>query len=232
MNLYFLVEGSRTEIAIYTEWLSHLHPGLTKIADPFLLNRNETLDNTYYLFSGGGYPSLLDNHLVNAVNDINKIGKIDYFVICLDSENRTVEQTHNKIHNFMAENGVALATVTLEIIVHNCCIETWLLGNRRMFSRNTTHLGLLECIDTYNVKDNDPELMGSHKEGCNRAQYHLYYLKQLFDAKNENLRYSKSNPQEVCKRYYLDELISRYQETGHIDSFGQFLSFCNSLRLT
>jgi hypothetical protein len=227
MNIYFLVEGSRTEVAIYPQWLNHLKPELKRIDNPFLLNSNSSLDKTFYMFSGGGYPSLLDNHLVNAVNDINNIPKIDYFVICLDSEERTVEETKRSILEYMNNNHIVLTSAKLFIIVQNCCIETWLLGNRKVFSRYATNPELLKCIEYYNTKDDDPELMTSISSDYNRAQFHAYYLKLMLREKH--IKYTKKKPDEVCKKHYLDELISRNSQTNHIVSFGDFIGFCNSL---
>lgn len=227
MNVYFLVEGSRTEMVIYPEWLAHLTPKLNRINDPFLLNKESQLENTYYIFSGSGYPSLLDNHLVNAVKDVNKIPRIDYFVICLDSDNKTIQQTKDKVLNFMKEHNVVLNNAQLIILVQNCCIETWLLGNRKVFLRTPTTPEYIACVSAYNVKDNDPELMESNLPHYNRAQYHEYYLKQMFRART--ITYSKKNPGEACKKHYLDELIARNAETKHINSFGEFIRFCSTL---
>jgi hypothetical protein len=226
MNIYFLVEGSRTEVTIYPQWLNHLRPELKRIDNPFVLNSDLSLDKTFYIFSGGGYPSLL-NHLLNAVNDINRIPRIDHFVICLDSEDRTVEETRGTILEYMKSNDIALTSAKLSIIVQNCCIETWLLGNRKVFSRHATNPELLKCIEFYNTKDHDPELMTSISADYNRAQFHAYYLKQMLLEKK--ITYTKKKPDEACKRYYLDELISRNNQTNHIASFGDFISFCSSL---
>lgn len=228
MNLYFLVEGKRTEMILYPKWMQHLKPAFKKIDNPFALNNDKSLNNTYYLFSGQGYPSILDNHLRNAIDDVNKIPEINYLIICVDTEERTVEETKNEIFNFMMEKKLALKTAKLIVITQKCCIETWLLGNRRIFPRNSSDPEFLNCKNHFNIKDQDPELMDKDiSKGYNRAHYHGYYLKQLF--KERNLRYSKNNPGIACDKDYLDELISRNKNTGHISTFGELITYLNSL---
>ena len=66
MNIYFLVEGKRTEMKVYPKWLSYLVPQLQRV------NAHQNVkDNNYFMFSGNGFPSLPHNHLRNAIEDIN-----------------------------------------------------------------------------------------------------------------------------------------------------------------
>jgi len=229
MNLYLLVEGKQTEPKIYPEWIKCLIPGIKQIQDPFLLNRDTTLDNTFYIFSGLGYPSLLNNHLRNTIADVNRISRIDYLVICLDSDDRTVNQTKRIVNNFIAENNLFLSQAKLVIIVQDCCIETWLLGNRRIFHRTSSEKDLLGCISHYDVHENDPESMrtvpSGYRSSC--SEYHFFYLKQIF--KSRNMSYSKKNPGQACADFYLKELMKRNEETGHLSSFGVFWQFCQSI---
>ncbi len=53
MNLYFLVEGKRTEPKIYPSWFEYLLPNYNKIQNP-----GKVSNNNYYLISGLGYPAL------------------------------------------------------------------------------------------------------------------------------------------------------------------------------
>ncbi len=84
MNLYFLVEGKRTEKKVYPAWLSHLVPSLRRVA--FL---DEIDVNTYFIFSGEGYPSLIGVHFQNAIQDYRQSGKLDRLVVCLDVDQST-----------------------------------------------------------------------------------------------------------------------------------------------
>lgn len=226
MNVYFLVEGRRTEMILYPAWIQLLKPAYQRLDTPFILNSDPNLDNTFYLFSGRGFPSIL-NHLEKSIEDVNKIAQINYLVVCLDADDRSVDETKRIVTDFINENGLILNSARLIILVQKCCIETWLLGNRRFFSRNATDPKLLECINFFDILNNDPELMEPISNQYNKAQYHEYYLRQLFKARNT--KYSKKQPGDTIQRHYLDELIRRQQDTNHISSFGEFMSFCNLL---
>ncbi len=67
MNVYIVVEGSQTEMQVYPAWLGILAPHLSRIN-----NLDELTDNNYYLFTGGGIPSIF-RHVSNAVADINSV---------------------------------------------------------------------------------------------------------------------------------------------------------------
>jgi hypothetical protein len=46
----------------------------------------------------------------------------------------------------------------------------------------------------------------------------------------KNIQYSKKNPKEVVEKYFLDKLIERNLQTGHIPSFRYFIDFCEKIR--
>jgi hypothetical protein len=52
MNVYFLVEGKRTEKKVYPLWLSHLVPELRKMQW-----YHQVVKNNYCVFSGNGFPA-------------------------------------------------------------------------------------------------------------------------------------------------------------------------------
>ena len=225
MNIYFLVEGKRTEMKVYPKWLSHLVPQLQRV------NTHQNVDeNNYYIFSGNGFPSLLNNHLRNSIEDINNTKKYDYFVICLDADEQNIQQCKQDILDFMiSENLVLNSNIQFEIIVQNKCLETWFLGNPKIFKKNPDNDFLRECVAFYNVKSNDPELMEKilDFEGS-ISIFHSRYLQQLLSERN--IRYSKNNPQGVTEEYFLQTLINRNQKTGHIQSFKYFIDFCNKIK--
>ncbi|TAH17457.1 MAG: hypothetical protein EAZ08_13610 [Cytophagales bacterium] len=129
MNIYFLVEGRGTEIKVYPKWLSHLVPELQRVQWHY-----QVVKNNYFIFSGNGFPSLLDNHLRNCIIDINNVGNYDYFVICLDGDDEGIDIRKQKVLDFMAEEKITLNSDTkFEIIVQNKCIETWFLANPKIF---------------------------------------------------------------------------------------------------
>lgn len=219
MNIYFLVEGRRTEKKVYPKWLSYLLPELTEVDDPF-----KTSKNNFYVFNGNGFPSLLDNHLRNAIADVNEIGKFDYFVICLDADEGTVEQRRTEVLEFVKENKLMFKSSKFIIIVQNKCIETWFLGNRKAYSRQPQSKELKKYNDFFNVQTDDPEQMTKMDEFNTCAQFHESYLSEMLLEKN--IRYTKKNPNSVVDEHYLDELIARQRDTAHLLTFKDFLDFC------
>ena len=212
MNLYFLVEGKQTERKVYPKWLSILSPQLTQITFA-----KDVTKNNFYLISGEGYPSLL-HHLKNAVEEVNEIGNYDFLIVCLDAEETSIEERKATIIDFLKRENLQLKQGKLIIIVQNPCFETWFLGNRKIFKRNPQSTVL---------QPNDPELMSSRNKEQTKAQFHHDYLKEIFTERN--ITYTKKNPGTVCDASFLQELIKRSQETGHLLSFKELLDFCQSL---
>src|SRR5687767_8744018 len=97
MNLYFLVEGRRTEMRVYPEWLSYLLPHYTRVFAP-----DAVVNNSYFLVSGEGYTRLLDVTLQNSINDINASGRYTYFIICVDADDMAVGDRHLEVERSLA----------------------------------------------------------------------------------------------------------------------------------
>lgn len=225
MNIYFLVEGKRTEMKVYPKWLSHLVPALHRVQW-----HHQVSKNNYCIFTGDGFPSLLDNHLRKSVEDVNDMGIFDYFVICLDADEQNILQCKQDILGFMTRESIVLNNnVQFEIIVQNRCLETWFLGNTKIFKKNPNDEFLRDCVGFYNVKSNDPELMGKIPdfEGSTSI-FHSSYLQHLLSERN--IRYSKNNPRGVIEEYFLQNLIHRNQKAGHIKSFKFFIDFCDKIK--
>jgi len=223
MNIYFLVEGRRTEKKVYPKWLAHLLPNLAEVTDPF-----EISSDSYYVFNGNGFPSLLDNHLTNSVSDVNEIAKFDYLVICLDSDDETIEHRRNEVLNFIKKNKLKLTNCEFVIIVQNKCIETWFLGNRKVYSKQPQSADLRKYHKFFNVQEDNPELMTKLDDFGTSTQFHEAYLTEMLLEKN--IRYTKRNPNGVVEEHYLKELISRQKETNDLLSFKDFLDFCATVK--
>jgi hypothetical protein len=226
MNIYILVEGEETELQLYPQWLSYLLPELSRV-NVF----NQVVENNYYIFSGQGIPSIY-NHTVNAIKDINALGdKYDYLIIALDADELSVEKRAERVLEKINETGIELnPNCQLEIIVHNKCVETWFLGNRNVYKRNPQNERFLEYSKHYNVEENDSELMERLPRFVTTSQFHEAYLREMLNE--YNIRYRKSRPNEVLKRYYLKELIKRVQdEPTHLQSFSKFLSLLEMIKL-
>lgn len=223
MKIYFLVEGKRTEVKVYKSWLSHLIPELKKIQ--FL---DESESNSYFLISANGYPSIIYDLIPPSVEDINNAGDYDYLVVSLDADEVSVSDRINEINDFLSSNKIYLKKAKLIIIVQYKCIETWFLGNRRVVSNFPASETLRDYMAFYDVRINDPELMGKHSEFATNAQFHFSYLREVF--KERNLTYSKANPGYVLERTYLEQLIERTNTNPtHLLSFQVFLSFCQEV---
>lgn len=224
MNLYMIVEGKKTETSVYPAWLSILAPHLQRVSDPRTIT-----DNCYYLFSGEGIPSIY-NHACNAILDIQQINKgyykFDYLLICLDTEEGTRADIDRDYKEYLAKNKVNPQGVNVVICEHKVCMETWFLGNRFIFKQNANTQEFIDCVRHYDVSTNNPELMPSFDSEKNKAEYHLYYLKKMFAERN--MIYKKTKTGEVQKSDYLNQLILRYKETGHISTFGQWCDFITS----
>lgn len=222
MNLYFLVEGKRTEAKVYPSWFEHLLPGHSRIS------RYDRVDSPcYFLISGFGYPSLL-GHLENAFADVNRSGRYRYLVLCLDADEFSVEQRVQEIEEYVLERGLELEAGQLKIIVQNRCFETWFLGNRKVISRQPQDEQLAEFVRFYDVTEHDPELMGCHSQFDLHAKFHEAYLKRAFAEKN--IKYSKKYPGRVAEKTFLDQLLVRIkEEPDHLQSFQSLVSFCNEV---
>jgi len=221
MNLYFVVEGV-TESKVYPHWLNYLLPQLQRVN-----KYSQAQTNNYFLITGGGYPSLYDL-VETAVEEISSIQKYNYFIICLDAEEHDVAYIKQEVEEFFVDNKLNLGSTQLKVIVQNRCIETWFLGNSKIYSRQPQSQPLLDYIRYYNISTDCPELMVKYDYAVHAA-FHEAYLKELFFAKN--MQYSKTKPRDVQKEYYLKELQNRVdREKNHLPSFREFLDFCDLVR--
>jgi hypothetical protein len=208
MNAYILVEGRCTESIVIPKWLEIIAPNTTRINDPWEVN-----DNNYYSFDGGGIPQIY-KHIVNAVIDINTINAIegkhyDYLMVLMDVEEESREYIEQQIQNALAASKVRLNNTELLLFEQQVCIESWFLGNRAIFKDNPQDIRLRNYIDFYNVKTDNPELMGNIDIGefATKAQFHHSYLTNIF--RERHMKYHKNNPGVVCEQTYLSKLIDR-----------------------
>ncbi|MEM7656277.1 MAG: hypothetical protein AAF399_09135 [Bacteroidota bacterium] len=196
-----------------------LIPQLSRAETPF-----EAQHNQYYVFSGGGYPSLLHVHLPNTIRDINEIGTFQYLVICLDADEVSVAERKQEVLDHIQETKVPLNPSTQPVvIVQNRCFETWFLGNRKLFKRNPESPRLRSFINYFDVSRQDPEKMGAFTFDYH-SPFHFAYLKELFSERK--VAYTKRDPRAVMEHAFLQELIFRHTETKQLDTFDDFLQFC------
>jgi hypothetical protein len=225
MNLYFIVEGRRTEKKVYPAWLSFLIPKFSQVQWAY-----QAKNENYFLFNGNGFPALLHNHLVKSIEEINELGNFNYLVLILDTDESTINERIQEVTNFVANEAIKLKNCELVVIPQNRCIETWFLGNRLVFKSNPKSSNLVEFIRFYNVKNNDPEKMGVYKNYNTHSQFHADYCTEYL--RERNIRYSKNHPNGVVDKPYLDELVNRLKKTRDLNSFRLFIEFCNMIKHT
>lgn len=229
MNLYFLVEGKETEPKVYRSWLSHLLPQIQEVQ-----GFQEVSGNNYLLIGARHKSPSFMNRLRASILEVNTNNNYDYLIICIDAEDRTVEETINGIEetlNRLVDENVKLNNRTrIEFIIQNRCIETWFLGNRKVFPRAPQNPDLLNYINHFNVFHNDPEEMEKPvKDGHfgSHAQFHFEYLRLMFVEKN--IVYTKQRPNQVEEGYYLEQLKKRVTETSHLRSLRNFFELCERI---
>jgi hypothetical protein len=212
VNLYLIVEGRRTEPRLYRAWLPHLYPGISEV------RRVEDIAGChFFLVPGMGYPSLL--HRIQAACRDCQRWSFDHLLICADAESCEAEVHRREIE------GTVLAsrcTIPCTIIVADCCIETWLLGNAKVIRRHPTTEALRDWLAWYDVRQLDPERMPSHPQHRTRAVTHKECLKGVF--RERGLNYSEKHPGEAASPGYLEQLVargrtSRAQGAPHLASF-------------
>ena len=223
MNIYFLVEG-KTERKVYPKWLAHLAPHLERVDAP-----SDATNNNYYLISGGGFPSILDNHLVASVSDVNAAGNYDYLVLAIDADDISANEKEEEVRRFVSSNNIVLDSCKLIVMPQVVCMETWFLGNRRIYSRNPSSKETASFTKRYDIAKYDPEKM-LQPEGYSGSigDYHFQYLKMMLHEKN--IHYSKSQPHGVIESYYIEELRSRIKSDkdclASLRGFFVFLESC------
>jgi hypothetical protein len=233
MNLYIIVEGRHTESILYKRWIPTLLPDFQNIerVDNAL---HEGCGNTFYILAGMGYPAY-KKRIHDAVKDCASTDKPFHLIVCTDAEDVSLEERlrENQETVDQALSTENLVSLRHSIIVADCCIETWLLGNAKFIKRNPGNPALRNYLGHYNVIAQDPEKMPMKIGDRNRADTHLKYLKAVY--RERGMSYSKSHPGNAAEPHYLNELVERaraVQPDGsrHLRSFFTLLSLCDELK--
>lgn len=213
MRWYVVVEGRKTEKIVYQAWIEHAFAGACRV-----LRVEDMVDDSYFILVGNGYPSY-EQRIRNAIKDIRASGDaFDHLMICVDAEELSIEQRRSLIDDIVTG---ASCPVPYTIIVHDCCMETWFLGNRKFAKRDPESERLRQYYEFFDVRAEDPESLPAMMPGTPRAAFHLEYLRQMFQERR--LSYSKQRPGAVQEQTYLDELVRRAGETEHLRSFHALL---------
>lgn len=222
MNLYFILEGEKTEVLLYPKWINYILPNYSEVD----FENDATTDN-FYIFSGGGIPSIY-NHTVNAIKNINDNPIYDKLIVCLDGEELGVKERIEEIQKYLSDSGEKLNTeCEIHFAVQNVCIETWFLGNKKIVKKVPEGLKLREFINHYNITEQDPELMVKMDSYRNRAHFHYSYFREVL--KEHNLTYRKSRPTIVMEKTYFNQLERRASETEHLPTFKQLIDLLYSI---
>lgn len=221
MSLYVLVEGYRTEMLLYPAWIEILRPDLKRVRWP---TDAQGLD--YFLISGEGYPQLL-NMIGNSILDINNNNSFTHFMIVVDAENDDEEHKRQLILDHIRDHYSDFDLSRVFVVVQVRTIETWLLANKRVVTRNPQDKILAEYLVHYNVSIHDPEFMPLHSYFDYHAQFHFDYLKRLFVEKH--ICYTKINPGAAKTKTYFNQLVNRSNQ-NHITSFKRFVDYMASLQ--
>lgn len=226
MNLYFLVEGDRTEKAVYRAWTRHVFPSLTEVPDIGAL-----VSEGYVIVKTGGYPAYIGK-IRPALADIAAHGAIDHAFVCVDAEEIGRPARLRELRAALAAAREALggpALPPIHLIVAECCIETWFLGHREMMHPQPQDPALVEYRAFYDVRRRDPEAMDAPRERYRtKAAFHYDYLRAMLRDRSPKLHYSKARCGPVLEAEYLDALRER-AAAGHLASLGHLLRIWRSM---
>ncbi|MCY1083476.1 hypothetical protein [Archangium lansingense] len=213
MRLYFLVEGRRTEKKLYKAWLGYCFPQLREVA-----KAADLAEDSFFILAGLGYPSYLQR-IPGSLEDSARQG-VDHLFICIDSEERSYSEKREEVLSILASANAVLQHQGLQyrgqvhVIVADCCIESWLLGHRRLVPRQPADAKLAELKRFYDVSQNDPERMGCPSgHPLERARFHHEYLRQVFWHHGQS--YTKERPGIAVEANYLAALRDRCLDPAH-----------------
>ncbi|MCA9710132.1 MAG: hypothetical protein KDK70_30110, partial [Myxococcales bacterium] len=184
MSLYVVVEGDRTEPRLYRAWLPLLLPGIAEVR-----RIEDARGRAFFLIAGKGYPHYLDR-IEAAIEDIRASqGRFTHLLVCIDAEEAGHDERLAEVEGAIARGRCPVAST---VIVAECCVETWLLGNRRFIRPAPHDPELGQFLRHYDVRTLDPEGIAPHPGHRNRASLCLRYVQAAFRERHE--RYSKKNP--------------------------------------
>lgn len=197
-TLYVIVEGARTEPILYRAWLPLLLPDHREIR-----RIEDAAAATYFIIAGHGYPHYKDR-IKAAIADMHTLqSPFTHLLVCVDSEEWARPAREAELDRVIQE---ANCPVPARTIVADCCIETWLLGHRKIVRPAPHSAELRRLQGLYNVRDRDPERMPNLGPST-RARSHLHYLREVF--REHELAYTKDRPGPAKDANYFEQLRAR-----------------------
>lgn len=217
MNLYIVIEGELASKKIYEHWIPYVNRNLS-----YVNHISEIVIDNFSILMGGGQPGILER-IDAAIDDVNAYGNIDRLIIALDSEDFTFEEKYGWIYQHVSQKD---CVAEIRILIQHFCMEAWALGNVAIVRPNPQDSKLREYKNIYDIRTNDPELLPPYPpEELNRAQFAEKYLRRaILDSSNGQATYTKRNSNALLHQGYYNRLKRRLEETGHISSFGGFLT--------
>ena len=233
MNVYFLVEGQRTEKKFYDAFMQYYFEGkLGRVQQV-----HEAVDRHYFILSANGYPKIFTHVLRNAIKDISDKNNYQHLLLCIDTDEQDHAHRQAELDRYLQQykkDGIELPDhCQLHLMSQHRCMETWFLGNKKAYKDNPQDTTLVEYQQFYNVSQQDPEQMGIlprlAKKKLLHAQFHGDYLQRLL--KERNIRYTKNMPSEVLHDPYLRAIRQRARDNApDLASFARFLDWCQTLQ--
>ena len=230
MNLYFLLEDSRSFYKVLPHWLEFTLPDFVEIFsfDDF---NSITESNKFMLQSGFGYPQIkkvlketLETIQINSI-------PLDYFLVLWDTDARSIEAIQSDINEFEKIFADYKINCQHKLFVMDRCFETWLLGNRAAYPKDCESGNFYQYAQFYNVSTSDPEKMNAPESITNISMYHLKYLQEMLHSSSLHVNYSKKSPLAVSTEEYYKELKIRVEITEDLHSLASFFDFLSSIFL-
>ena len=229
MNFYFLLEDEKSFLKVLPKWLEYIDFGYKRVADI-----QEIQENNYILQSGQGVTQLVTKALFDTIDTmILNPGKIDKLVVILDAEEMEVDKRKqeviDKINNHYNNRKMEFDII---ILVCNRCFETWLLGCKGLYPKETVERDsfFYPYYNHYNIEECNPEAMlAPEMVDETTAKYHFHYLHELLRYKK--IRYSKSNPKNIATSEYFNGIVERINSTKDLQTFKEFYDFIFSVKL-
>ena len=228
MNLYFLLEDSRSFFKVLPHWLNFALPDFLEIFsfDDF---DSQSGKNKFMIQSGFGYPQI-KKVLKDTLETIqNNFIPINYFLVFWDTDARNIADIQADIYDFEKIFADYDLGYRHKLFVMDRCFETWLLGNRSAFPKNSESGNFYHYSQFYNVSTSDPEKMNAPEPITNISLYHLKYLQEMLRC-SLHMNYSKRSPLVVSTREYYGELLNRVKTTEDLRSLADFFDFIESVR--
>lgn len=226
MNLYFLLEDSKSFFKVFPNWLNIILPNFSQVHS---LTDLQGPEKKFAIASGFGYPSII-NYFEATLKTIQKIIiPVDYIILCWDTDAKSESLVEQSKKCFLDTYQKYPTTCQLKMFVMDRCFETWLLGNRKAYFAAENKIDFSDFQNFYDVCRSDPEKMNAPINSPTIVHYHLEYLKKMLKS-GFNKNYSKSRPMFVSTENYYVELISRLSDTPDLNSFRELINFLKTFR--